>query len=190
MTRVHHGIALANTALAPISQLAPFSALMMSIVLILLFLTRYYALENLLIPRIYGHVYTELNELKKRGFINHHIAATTKIIILITAAYPFISVITGKATLNTPYAHGSIATMGDILVVAAQMLIAMYVFELIYRMKLSPIAVLHHIGTIVIGQAAIAISLNLDDEPDADIEFILCTVWGISAPPVYYRSGN
>lgn len=62
--------------------------------------------------------------------------------------------------------------------IVAQTLIAMYIFELLYRVKLSPVAVMHHIGTIMIGQSAIAISPNLAREPDADIEFILCTVWG------------
>lgn len=57
-------------------------------------------------------------------------------------------------------------------------LIAMYVFELFYRPKISPVSVGHHIGTIMIGQSAIAISLNLVRERDATIEFILCTVWG------------
>ncbi len=59
-------------------------------------------------------------------------------------------------------------------------LIAMYVFELFYRPKISPVSVGHHIGTIMIGQSAIAISLNLVREKDATIEFILCTVWGKS----------
>jgi hypothetical protein len=40
----------------------------------------------------------------------------------------------------------------------------------------------HHIGTIMIGQSAIAISLNLVREKDATIEFILCTVWGNCNP--------
>lgn len=68
--------------------------------------------------------------------------------------------------------------MGDILIVAAQMLIAMYIFELLYRPKISPVSVGHHVGTILIGQSAIAISLDLVKERDATIEFILCTVWG------------
>jgi hypothetical protein len=58
------------------------------------------------------------------------------------------------------------------------MLIGMYVFELIYRLRLSPVAVLHHIGTVIIGQAAIAISLPSLRQQDAGIEFLLCTVWG------------
>lgn len=184
ITRGDAHTALAHLLLAPISPLAPFSALIISIVFVLLFLIRYYILETYLIPRMYGRIYAELSEPKKRGFINHHIAGSTKVVILIAAAYPFTAVITGIATLQTPYTHGSIVTMGDILVVVAQMLIAMYVFELIYRMKLSLIAVLHHIGTIIIGQAAIAISLDLAREPDADIEFILCTVWGASVLPL------
>lgn len=72
--------------------------------------------------------------------------------------------------------------MGDILIVAAQALIAMYVFELFYRTKISPVSAGHHIGTIMIGQSAIAISLNLVHEKDATIEFILCTVWGMKFP--------
>ncbi len=58
----------------------------------------------------------------------------------------------------------------------------MYVFELFYRPKISPVSVGHHIGTIMIGQSAIAISLNLIRESDATIEFILCTVW-VRSPP-------
>lgn len=62
----------------------------------------------------------------------------------------------------------------------------MYVFELFYRPKISLVSVGHHIGTIMIGQSAIAISINLIRERDATIEFILCTVWGTSPriPPL------
>ncbi|GES61224.1 hypothetical protein ATEIFO6365_0006068300 [Aspergillus terreus] len=173
---IHHG--LQNLPQEPISKLAPFSALIISIVLVILFLTRFFLLEGYLIQRLYGKTYLDLSELNKRGFINHHIAGFTKIVILITAAYPFIAIIAGRGTYQTPYAHGSVVRLGDILIVAAQMLVAMYVFELIYRSKLSPIAVMHHIGTIIIGQTAIAINIGHGREPDANIEFILCCVWG------------
>lgn len=169
---------LGKQPLEPISKLAPFSALIISITLVMLFLIRYYVMENFLIRRLYGSIYSDMSELNRRGFINHHIAGTTKIVILIVAAYPFVSIISGNASLHTPFVRGSAVVMGDILVVAAQILIAMYIFELLYRVKLSPVAVMHHIGTIMIGQSAIAISFNLAREPDADIEFILCTVWG------------
>lgn len=37
-------------------------------------------------------------------------------------------------------------------------------------------------GTIVIAQAAVAISLNKTRERDAAVEFILATVWGAYSP--------
>jgi hypothetical protein len=55
----------------------------------------------------------------------------------------------------------------------------MDLFELSYRAKLSPIAVAHHIGAIVLAQSAVAMSLNWEHERDATIEFILCFVWGM-----------
>lgn len=176
MTEISH---LEHQPQEPISQLAPFAGLIISIVLVTLFLIRFYVLEGFLIPRCYGYIYENQSETNRRGFINHHIAGFTKFIIFLLAVYPFIRVTSGSANFHTPYIHGGPATMGDALIVVAQMLIAMYIFELLYRVKLSPVAVLHHIGTILIGQSAIAISLRLAREPDADIEFTLCTVWGM-----------
>ena len=176
--RPHGDQRLKNMPLTPISVLAPFSGLIISMVLVILFLVRFYILESFLLKKMYGKFYTNLDETNRRGFLNHHIAGTTKLLILLFAAYPFVWVAFGKGQLQSRYSNGSIVKLGDILVVAAQMLIAMYIFELIYRTKVSPVGVLHHVGTIMIGQSAIAISLSLAKEKDADIEFILCTVWG------------
>ncbi|APA08543.1 hypothetical protein SS1G_02249 [Sclerotinia sclerotiorum 1980 UF-70] len=171
---------ITKVPLETISKLAPFSGLILSIILILYFLIRYYLLEPIMLPRLYKSTFTSmpLGSPLRLGFINHHIAGLTKLLILLLAAYPFISVTFLTASLHTPFAKGSQVTMGDILIVAAQMLIAMYIFELLYRPKISPVSVGHHVGTILIGQSAIAISLDLVKERDATIEFILCTVWG------------
>lgn len=161
-----------------ISRLAPFSALIISIVFVVYFLVRFYILEGFLLKKVYGAIYTNMDDIARRGFLNHHIAGSTKILILLVAAYPFIDVAFAQATFHTPFAGSKYVTLGDVLIVVSQMLIAMYVFELFYRPKISPVSVGHHIGTIMIGQSAIAISLNLVRERDATIEFILCTVWG------------
>lgn len=174
--------------LTSISRLAPFSALIISIIFIIYFVIKHYILEGFLLRRIYGSMYTNLDDVNRRGFLNHHIAGATKIIILLMGAYPFIAVAMGIKNLHTPYVRGSAVRLGDVLIVAAQMLIAMYVFELIYRPKVSPIAVFHHVGTIMVGQSAIAISLNLVREKDADIEFILCCVWGKFSPQASHTS--
>ena len=161
-----------------ISKLAPFSALILTIAFVVLFALRYYVLERFLLPKYYGPIYNDLSDLNKRGFLNHHIAGSAKILILIIAAYPFVDVAFGHSTLHSPFAGSSLVTMGDILVVCTQIFIATYVFELLYRVRISPVSTFHHIGTIVIGQAAISISLNYGHERNADIEFILCTIWG------------
>jgi hypothetical protein len=173
-----HDEHLDRMPLTSISILAPFSALIMSIVFVIYFLLRFYIFEGFLLKKIYGTTYTKMDETVRRGFVNHHIAGGTKILILIAAVYPFISVVFGSSTFHTQFSSASPVTMGDILIVVAQMLIAMYIFELFYRPKISPVSVGHHVGTIMIGQSAIAISLNLIREPDADIEFSLCLVWG------------
>lgn len=175
-----HDEHLDRMPLTTISILAPFSALIMSIIFVIYFIIRFYVLEGFLLKKIYGETYTTMDETVRRGFVNHHIAGGTKILILIAAIYPFISVVFGTSTFHTRFAGStsSTVTMGDILIVVSQMLMAMYIFELFYRPKISPVSVGHHVGTIMIGQSAIAISLEIISEPDADIEFSLCLVWG------------
>jgi len=175
---VTKGPHVTKVPLESISRLAPFSALIISIIFVNYFIIRFYILEGFLLKRCYGKIYTSMNDTTRRGFVNHHIAGATKILILVVAAYPFVDVAFGSATFHSSFAGSKYVTQGDVLIVVAQMLIAMYVFELFYRPKISPVSVGHHIGTIMIGQSAIAISLNLVREKDATIEFILCTVWG------------
>ncbi|KAL9063479.1 MAG: hypothetical protein Q9161_009442 [Pseudevernia consocians] len=167
-----------HVPLTALSKLSPYSALTLSIVLVVLFLLKQYIIEAFLLKRLYGSKYTQLDDTNRRGFVNHHIAGATKLIILVVAVYPFINVAFRYAVLNDPYARGSKVTLGDVLVVCTQILVGMYIFELVYRVKISHISSMHHIGTIMVAQAAIAISLNLTREKDASIEFILCTVWG------------
>ena len=66
--------------------------------------------------------------------------------------------------------------MGDLLIVAVQLFTGMFIFELIYRVKISPVSVAHHILSIVVSQTAI--TLSYEGAPESSIEFMLCTVWG------------
>ncbi|KAJ7648283.1 hypothetical protein DFH06DRAFT_1209872 [Mycena polygramma] len=162
--------------LTAISQLSPYTGLILSVVLLTFFLVKFYILERFLLQRIYGAKYTDLDEVNRRGFVNHHIAGATKLIILIIAVYPFGDVVFGTARFHTPFVDGSRVTLGDMLVISSQMLLGMFIFELIYRTKISPISVVHHMASILIGQAAITISISM--QQDSSIEFLLCTVWG------------
>jgi hypothetical protein len=116
---------ITKVPLQSISKLAPFSALIISIIFVVYFVVRLYLLEGYLLKKCYGEIYTKMNEITRRGFVNHHIAGGTKLIILIMAAYPFVDVAFGSANLHSPFAGSTIVTMGDILIIAAQALIAM-----------------------------------------------------------------
>ncbi|PSN71415.1 hypothetical protein BS50DRAFT_608307 [Corynespora cassiicola Philippines] len=170
-----HVALLVNEA---ISKLAPFSALILTIVLMIFFFVRYYIFESFLMRKYYGETYLQLNEVNRRGFVNHHIAGGAKIVMLVVCIYPFIAVTFGTSTMHSSFAGSSIVTMGDILIIVNQIFIAMYIFELFFRAKLSPVAVCHHVGAVMIAQSAVAIGLNWEHERDATIEFILCFVWG------------
>lgn len=163
-----------------ISILAAYSGLILTICLVVVFMVRFYVFEAFLMRRLYGDKYTSMtNEAVRRGFVNHHVAGLIKLVLLITAAYPFFAVTFGSAVMHSSYdGHGGTVTMGDVLIVCSQLFISMYVFELFYRPKISPVSSLHHIGAIVIAQTAVAISLDFEHEVDATIEFILCFVWG------------
>jgi hypothetical protein len=69
-----------------------------------------------------------------------------------------------------------------VLLVLNQVFIAMYVFELMFRAKLSPVAVAHHMGSVIIAAVAVAYSYNWKHHPDATLEFILCYLWGTLFP--------
>ncbi|KAL2056534.1 hypothetical protein ABVK25_002928 [Lepraria finkii] len=167
-----------HTPLTILSKLSPYSGLILAVVLVILFLIKQNILEAFLLRRLYTTKYTLLSDRDRRGFLNHHIAGGTKLLILIVGVYPFIDVAFRYAQLGDRFAPHSKVTLGDVLVVCTQVLCGMYIFELIYRVKVSPIATMHHLGTILVGEAAVAISLDLSREKNATIEFILCTVWG------------
>ncbi|KAK7178191.1 hypothetical protein PSPO01_15757 [Paraphaeosphaeria sporulosa] len=79
-----------------------FSALILTVILVIFFLVRYYLFESFLMRKCYGGKYLKLNEVNRRGFVNHHIAGIAKIIVAAVGAYPFIDVTFGTATVHTP----------------------------------------------------------------------------------------
>jgi hypothetical protein len=114
----------------------------------------------------------------RRGFLVHHVSAGTKVVLLLVGVKPFCNVVFGKSALHDAFTkHHARPTMGDVLLVLTQLFVALYVFELLVRKSPSPIAVAHHVGAVVIAQAAVALSLRLDKEVNATMEFVLCLVW-------------
>ena len=175
---IHGDQHIRHTPLSTLSILSPYSGLIISVIFVIFFLIKQYIVEKWLLRWMYGDMFTKQNEVNRRSFVNNHFAGAVKFVILIVGVYPFIDVAFRTGYLHKPFVHGSRVTLGDILVVCANLLVSMYIFELIYRVRISPVSVIHHIGTILVAQAAIAISLDIPREKDASIEFILCCVWG------------
>jgi hypothetical protein len=161
-----------------ISTLTPYSGLIITVCMVILCLIRFYLLEKWLFPRYYKRTYTGMDDGLKRGFLNHHIAGATKVLLIIAGAKPWSAVLFGKASLHTPIGKHAHPTMGDVLIVLTQIFVAMYLFELFYRRTMSPIAVAHHVGAVVIAQSAVVLSLDLSHQQDATLEYLLCLVWG------------
>ena len=111
--RPGHGPRITQTVNEEISKLAPYAGLILTVTLVVFFLVRYYLFENFLLRKIYKSTFTNLDDIKRRGFVNHHIAATAKVIMIITAAYPFLSVLFGKSTVRSSFAGSKIVTKGD-----------------------------------------------------------------------------
>lgn len=179
-THPHHHHAAHIDALIDesISKLAPFSAMIITIIVVFVFCYRLYFIEKFLMnTRMYRAKYQALSEDQRRSLVNHHVAGTCKIVLFFAAVYPFLSIAFGKSNPHTLFVRGSIVTLGDVMVVCSNLFTVMYIFELFYRVNVSPISAAHHIGAIVIAQTAVAISLNFDHEQDAVIEFIMCFVW-------------
>jgi len=135
-----------------------------------------YLLEPLV--KRYTSEYKHLDQAQRRSFINHYVAASIKLILIIASVYPAISVISGHKNLQSPFAGSSTVKVGDVLLCTFQVFTAMYIFELFYREKVSYISGAHHIGAIIITQTAIVLFLDPKHQQDAELEFIMCLLWG------------
>lgn len=178
----HHGSVrpFEHIVNAFVSDTAVFGGLIMTVTAVVLAFTRIYFLDKFLFGTLYRSLpKASLDDTQRRSFINHHVAAAMKILLVILAAYPLLRILAGGATPHTPYAPGSKVTLGDVLMVASQIFSIMYIFELFYREKVSPISFAHHVGAIVIAQAAVAMTINFDHQKDAVPEFLLCLIWGM-----------
>jgi hypothetical protein len=88
-------------------------------------------------------------------------------------------IISGRRDLHSSFA-GPKVRYGDILLFVFEVFAAMYIFELFYREKVSYISGAHHTGAIIITQTSIVLFQDTKHLRDAELEFLLCLVWGES----------
>ena len=79
-----------------ISRLAPFTALNLTIIGVVLFLIKLCIIEKVLMrTKRYKPHFNRLDPIQQCTFLNHHVAAACKIALLFSAAYPFLAVAFG-----------------------------------------------------------------------------------------------
>jgi hypothetical protein len=177
-SRSHRRPHIADLPNETISFLTPYSGLLLTLWLVILFTVKNWILETFVFPRYYKKTLSRLQEGDRRGFLVHHISAGVKVVLLIVGAKPFCDVVFGKSALHDPFSRRHPRpTMGDILLVLTQLFVALYVFELFTRKRVSMISSLHHVGAIIIAQSAVVLSLDLARQANATVEFVLCLVW-------------
>ena len=175
----NEGRALHHLVNQSVSKAAHYASLILTLSACVLAVLRIYFLDLFLIPRAYPkRVLSSITDAQRRSFVNHHVAAATKILLIIITAYPFIAIMAGHSTPHTPFFKGSRTTLGDVLVLSSQIFTVMYIFELFYRDKVSPISCAHHVGAIIIAQVALSMTIDEKREKDAIYEFMICFVWG------------
>ena len=96
-----------------ISPLIPYAGIILVTSLVVFFLVGSIGFDRFLIPRMYGPIYKQLNFNQRRGFVNHHVAALAKIVMLVVGAYPFFAVVASTATLHTLMPGSKTVTTGD-----------------------------------------------------------------------------
>lgn len=161
-----------------ISAWAPYCAMIVTALIVVVFAYRLYFVEKFLMnTKTYKQKYQSLAIDQQRSLVNHHVAGTCKLILFILAAYPFLAIAFGKSNPHSPYAHGSKITLGDVMIICSSLFTVMYAFELFYRVNVSPISAAHHVGAILICQVAVAYSLDPTNHSDSVIEFLMCFVW-------------
>ncbi|KAG9662910.1 hypothetical protein KCU95_g5138, partial [Aureobasidium melanogenum] len=159
-----------------LSKLVPYSGLILTICCVVVFLVRVYVLEPLV--KRFTKQYKHLDQAQQRSFINHYVAATIKLILIIVAVYPAIVVLSGHRSLQSSFGSRDV-TYGDILLCVFEIFTSMYIFELFFREKVSYISAAHHIGAIIITQTATVLFQDPKHRRDAELEFMLCLLWGL-----------
>ena len=154
-----------------------------------MYLVRTFVLEKRLLAWGFGTVYTSLDETRRRGFVNHIISLLIKKLLLVWGVYPFVQVVVRDKDF-AERCYGSL-TMGDVLLLTMHVFCGLYIHELIYRMSVSWVSMLHHIGTVVIGQTVITLTLREDHWNMMAWETKLCLLMGMfSSIPATWNPPN
>lgn len=136
-----------------------------------------FGLERFIMPKAFRKAYTELTIINQRSFTAHVLWLTVKL-CLIPAAWPFIQVFFVRKSLEDPLFNGTSVSNADFLSVAYFAVIAMFLFEIIYRLKISPVSLIHHTAGCALAAWQTAEQV-MHDDAGTDSQFRLLILYGV-----------
>jgi hypothetical protein len=162
----------------PVSILAPQSGLVLLVSVIAVWCLRRYALEAWFLPWYHRSKYDDLDDRRRRSFVNSYVHLISRAMIMPAAVYPLIAILSGHGNFDTVF-HGSSVTFGDIEFVSMTIAMSLYIHELLYRSQISFVSMLHHVGAVAVGQCAISLTISWRHEPNASMYFCMALIWGM-----------
>lgn len=144
--------------------------------LIYFFFVRF-ALEGFVMPRYFRKAYLDLTIINQRSFTAHVLWLVVKV-CLIPAAWPFIAVFFCGRTLKDSLISGGSISNADFLSVAYFAVVSMFLFEIIYRLKISPVSLIHHTAGCALGIWQV-IEEVYSDSVSTESQFRLLVLYGL-----------
>lgn len=136
-----------------------------------------FLLEGIVMPKFFKNVYLDLDVKNRRSFVSHFLWLTIKI-ILIPFAWPFVLTFFCGKTLRQSIVAGSPVSNADMLSVAYLIVMTMFIFEIVYRVTISPVSLIHHIAACALGCWQIIEQIG-DDDISTDSQFKLVILYGM-----------
>ncbi|PSN60643.1 hypothetical protein BS50DRAFT_640052 [Corynespora cassiicola Philippines] len=154
-----------------VSKLQHHGTLILATVTICFFFAREFV-AGWLIPRYYPASISALDSYRYRNFVNHHVSAIAKFILICLGALTIHGILIG-APFGTPVVNGGSVSLGDISFMGLNIFVGMYLTELLYQklLRSNPIIAVHHVGVVFMSAMAITINQNWEQEPNTSAYF-------------------
>ncbi|BFZ57656.1 hypothetical protein PYCC9005_004709 [Savitreella phatthalungensis] len=153
-------------------------------IIALWFLTRY-LFERVVMPKLLGPSFRRMDEGNQRTMVNHFVNIFWKTSTLF-GLYPFIMTVVLGHSERTYLQYGKV-TYGDLLALDYMLFTAGFLFEIIYRSRISLVTAIHHIVALFLSTLVAVIIVNNPRNLEAQAELKLIFTYGFFE--VFFETG-
>ncbi|ORY87164.1 hypothetical protein BCR37DRAFT_146907 [Protomyces lactucae-debilis] len=165
--------------------LYPFAYIIIINYLIFFWCLHRFVIERRLMPWLIGPRYRDLPEAKKRTATNHLMNILWKVVALF-GFFPFIMTVVLGHSMRERMPSGHV-TYGDILCLDYMLFVTGFVWELVYRSRISFVTALHHLVAIFI--STLAVFMMLTDRHGQEGENYLQIIFVYGFFEVFFETG-